>query len=111
MNKFNGYIALFVVFFVVFLGMRNPWLDNTPGPKRKGRAVISYNTFSKHLADSFDKTCKDHNPATPVATLLAAQNTWNAPFTASPLVFGEQTVTSLLYLHIRSSRAPPAPLS
>jgi len=111
MNKYSGYIALLVVFFVVFLGMRNPWLDNTSGPKRKGRAVVSSNSFSKNLSVSYDKYYKDHDTTTPVALLLTTKITGASPFMASSPAVSEQTLLSPLYLSIRSSRAPPTSIS
>lgn len=111
MKKYGGYIALVLVFFVVFLGMRNPWLDQTPGPKRKGRAAISHNTFCKNLSVSFAKSCKDHDNTTPLAIVLTTGMTGAASFTASLPLVVEQTLISSLYLPLRSSRAPPALIS
>lgn len=111
MKKYGHYIALFVVFFVVFLGMRNPWLDQASGPKRKGRAVISANAFSKNLSVSFTKSCKDHDNTTPVTILQTSEITGAAAFTVSLPRVTEQHLTSSLYLPLRSSRAPPAAIS
>lgn len=44
MNR-KGHIAAatvaFVAIFLVFLGMRNPWLDSSPDPKPRPRAVLN----------------------------------------------------------------------
>lgn len=111
MKKYGVYIALSVVFFVVFLGMRNPWLDQTPGPKRKGRAVISANTFSKHLSVPNDKSCKDHDNTAPAAIILTIKTRGIGPLTTSLQLVAEQPLVSSLYRSIRSSRAPPASIS
>lgn len=106
MNKYNGYIALFVVFFAVFLGIRSPWRDHKPGPKRKARAVIAQ-TISKNVSFSFHKSCKNHDTTTPVATLPATIYEWNMPFIMMFLVPGHPTTTPQLYPSLRSSRSPP----
>jgi len=111
MKRYGGYIALFVVFFVVFLGMRNPWLDQTPGPKRKGRAVVSANSFSKHFSVSPDKSCKDHDNTTPVAIILTSTAREILPLAASLPRVADQPLVSSFYLPIHASRAPPASLS
>lgn len=110
MNKFSGYIALLVVFFVVFLGMRNPWLDHTPGPKRKGKAVIT-NFFNKNLTASCVKENKVHDNGTPLAILLSPSTTLHVSSTASLPVAGEDPYPSRRYHPTSSCRAPPAPLS
>lgn len=111
MKKYGGYIALLVVFFVVFLGMRNPWLDQTPGPKRKGRAVVSSNTFSKNLSVSFAKSCKDHDHTTPLAIAPTTGMTESAALPALLPLVAEPTLISSLYLPLRTCRAPPASAS
>jgi hypothetical protein len=90
--------------------MRNPWLDQTPGPKRKGRAVISHNIFSKNLSASFAKSCKNDDNTTP-AIVLTTGMTGAASFTASLPLVVEQPLISSLYLPLRASRAPPTPAS
>ena len=109
MNKYNGYIAVLVVFFVVFLGMRNPWLDDTPGPKRKGRAVIT-NSFSKSISVSLQTSCNDYDNATPLALPLTGYE-WKTPV-LSPLMMAIDHRSKTQYsLSIRSSRAPPSAIS
>lgn len=111
MKKYGSYIALFVVFFVVFLGMRNPWLEETPGPKRKGRAAVSYNTFSKSLSLTFDNSCQDHDHSTPIALALAPLVAATTSLSISLPLISEQITPARRYLITRSSRAPPSSLS
>ena len=106
MKNFSSYIALSVAFFVIFLGMRNPWLDHKPGPKRKARAVITQ-TFSKNFSISFDKSSKDHDNTMPVATVLSPTMIEDVPLTVTALSIREQIIPSLRCLSPCSSRAPP----
>jgi hypothetical protein len=110
MNKYYVYIGLFVAFFVVFLGMRNPWLDQKPGPKHKARAVITQ-TASKNLSLSLPRSGDGQDHTTPLATLLATIYEWNAPAVATLAVPEDQSSTYPLHSSIRSSRAPPALIS
>jgi hypothetical protein len=43
---------LIPVFFLITLGMRNPFLDHNPGPKPRPRAVIEENVSKSEFADS-----------------------------------------------------------
>lgn len=106
MNKYNAYIALSVVFFVFFLGIRIPGQNHQPGPKRKSRAAITQ-TFNKNLSVSFDKFDKGQDNTTPVATLLATSYRLNMPSREALLRAIEQTILPPRHLSLLSSRAPP----
>jgi hypothetical protein len=43
---------LIPVFFLITLGMRNPFLDHNPGPKPRPRAIIEENVSKSQFADS-----------------------------------------------------------
>ena len=106
MNKHHAYIAVFVIFFVFFLGIRIPGQNHQPGPKRKSRAVITQ-TFNKNLSISFDKFDKGQDNTTPVATLLASSYRLNMPARETLPRAIEQTIPQQRHLSLRSDRAPP----
>lgn len=106
MHKYNGYLAIFIVFFMVFLGIRIPGQNHKPGPKRKARAVITQTT-NKNLSVSIQKYCKDPDITTPVATLSATLSLCNLPSIMTLTKIGAQTPHPQRYLSLHSSRAPP----
>jgi hypothetical protein len=106
MNKYKVYIGLLVVFFIVFLGMRNPGLNHKPGPKRNSRAIITQ-TINKNLSASSHKSSKDQDCTTPLAILLSTIGEGNTPALALLLVADDQSSPYPLYSSICSSRAPP----
>lgn len=105
MNKYNGYIAILLLFFVFFLGIRIPGQNHRLGPKNKSRAVITQTT-NKNLSLSFHTSDKDHDNTTPVAT-LPVTSYQGSTFAGTSSFAGNQTLPPQPYSSLCSSRAPP----
>lgn len=95
-------LALSVVaasFFLVFLGMRNPYLNGAPTPKQRPRAVV------ESIAKASDRLI-EQSSVVAVHPVLPSLQPDGAASTVAP-TFCRQTLIRAAIASLRLSRAPP----
>jgi hypothetical protein len=99
--------ALLVIIFLIFLGMRNPWLEFSSGPKKNPRAVLSQSA-TKSFTSVHNACGTQPKTSTGAVTLVAVVSPLWSDFLSSPLICSDmQIVFTSSCTSFLSSRAPP----